>query len=264
MTRRIGRATCRNLYDGGGILLRAVDYETSAGQLPHSHPHISITLIMSGAVKEVSENGATTGAPCSVVVKPAGLCHSDAYGQGGVRSFQVNIASDAVHAVSDYARSLRYGWYHGGSATRCMLSLVQDVKMESTADGTIVRRRLRDVLGTLREPGPLIKAHDDALAAFANALVANPLDVPAVHAVAQRLGMHPVSLARAFRRRFGCSITEYRRRHRVLGACADVAAGKSSLADIAYAAGFADQPHFCRAFKTELGVSPGEYRRMIA
>ena len=256
-----GGATCRNLFDSGGILLRAVDYETSVAQSPHCHPHFSITLITSGAVEEVSEDGASTGAPCSVVVKPAGHSHSDAYGLGGVKSFQINIASDAI---PDFTRALRYGWYQGGPAARCMLSLVQVAKMESPPNQAIMGRRLRELLATLCESQPSATAHDDPLEAFASALAANPQHVPPIHAVAQRLGMHPVSLARAFRRRFGCSITEFRRRHRVLGACADVASSKTSLADIAYAAGFADQPHFCRAFKMELGVSPGEYRRMIA
>ena len=36
-----------------------------------------------------------------------------------------------------------------------------------------------------------------------------------------------------------------------------------SSAQIAQAAGFADQAHLCRIFKSEFGLTPGRYRRLI-
>ena len=38
----------------------------------------------------------------------------------------------------------------------------------------------------------------------------------------------------------------------------------ASLAEIGYAAGFADQAHFTREFRRILGASPAEWRRVAA
>jgi AraC-like DNA-binding protein len=35
--------------------------------------------------------------------------------------------------------------------------------------------------------------------------------------------------------------------------------GARSLADVAVSVGFADQPHFTRAFRTEMGLTPGGF-----
>jgi AraC-like DNA-binding protein len=39
---------------------------------------------------------------------------------------------------------------------------------------------------------------------------------------------------------------------------------KRSLADIAVETGFADQPHFTRAFSKAVGMTPGAWRRTVA
>jgi AraC family transcriptional regulator len=79
--------------------------------------------------------------------------------------------------------------------------------------------------------------------------------------LAAAVGVHPVHLARAFRRHFGASPGEYVRRLRVDWAARAVAEGPQSLADIAQLAGFADQSHMTRMFRRELGTTPGELRR---
>jgi AraC family transcriptional regulator len=43
-------------------------------------------------------------------------------------------------------------------------------------------------------------------------------------------------------------------------AMADIAAGKLSLAEIAFKAGFSSQASFTRAFYRVTGLTPGEYR----
>jgi AraC-like DNA-binding protein len=40
-------------------------------------------------------------------------------------------------------------------------------------------------------------------------------------------------------------------------------ASADGLADVAFAAGFADQAHMSREFRDTLGLSPGAYRRLL-
>jgi AraC family transcriptional regulator len=73
-----------------------------------------------------------------------------------------------------------------------------------------------------------------------------------------------VYLARAFRRAYGCSITEYVQRHRIRRAAALIADRRLPLTQAAYAAGFADQSHLCRSFRRHAGVTPSAFRALAA
>jgi AraC family transcriptional regulator len=80
--------------------------------------------------------------------------------------------------------------------------------------------------------------------------------------LAEAAGVHPVSAASAFRRFYRCTIGQYLRRCRVDFACRRLTKSGDSLAEIALAAGFADQSHFCRTFKRHTGLTPAVYRQM--
>ncbi len=78
--------------------------------------------------------------------------------------------------------------------------------------------------------------------------------------VADAVGVHPVHVARTFRRTFGCSVGAYVRRRRIDAACRSLLGSDDSLASIAVASGFCDQSHFTRRFKEQVGVTPRAYR----
>jgi AraC-like DNA-binding protein len=78
--------------------------------------------------------------------------------------------------------------------------------------------------------------------------------------VAEFSGVHPVSLARAFRRTYRCTVGEYVRKLRIEFACQQLTASDASLVEIAFSAGFSEQSHLCRTFKRLTGLTPSEYR----
>ena len=71
--------------------------------------------------------------------------------------------------------------------------------------------------------------------------------------------MHPVHLARTFRRVYQTTFAAYVRDLRIECARRELA-GRAPLSDIAALAGFADQSHFSRLFKQHTGLTPSEYR----
>jgi AraC-like DNA-binding protein len=74
-------------------------------------------------------------------------------------------------------------------------------------------------------------------------------------------GVHPVHVARGFRKRFGCTVAGYVRVIRVRRACETLAGTDLPLSTIAQSAGFSDQSHFTRVFRSTMGMSPGAFRR---
>src|SRR4029077_15444706 len=82
-----------------------------------------------------------------------------------------------------------------------------------------------------------------------------------IAAVANGVGIHPVHLARSFRRHFGCSPGEFTRFCRLERAARMLTRSDRPLSEIALESGFGDQSQFTRAFARDLGIAPGEYRR---
>jgi AraC-like DNA-binding protein len=76
-------------------------------------------------------------------------------------------------------------------------------------------------------------------------------------------GLSRYDLARQFRQRLGTSPYRY-----LMGRRLDLARrrlhGDQPLVDVAGETGFADQPHFTRAFKAVLGLTPARYRALTA
>jgi AraC family transcriptional regulator len=83
--------------------------------------------------------------------------------------------------------------------------------------------------------------------------------------LAQLAGVASLSVfhfARTFTRAMGVSPHRYVSRIRLENAMADIAAGKLSLAEIAFNAGFSSQASFTRAFYRVRGLTPGKYRTL--
>ena len=81
--------------------------------------------------------------------------------------------------------------------------------------------------------------------------------------IAAEAGVHPVHLAREFRKHYGTSVGEYLRRVRIEYACRELMGSNAAVTNIAVAAGFADQSHFSRTFKRFCGTTPGRYRASV-
>jgi AraC family transcriptional regulator len=83
---------------------------------------------------------------------------------------------------------------------------------------------------------------------------------PGLTDLAADAGVHPVYLARAFRKRYGCSPGAYLRRCRMERAIGLLDDARLSVAEVAAACGFVDQAHFAHAFRRAHRVTPSQYR----
>jgi AraC family transcriptional regulator len=82
-------------------------------------------------------------------------------------------------------------------------------------------------------------------------------------AIAQGVGTHPASLARAFRREFGTAPVRLRDNRRLARALSDVVRTDLPLAGVAAAHGYSDQAHMTRRIGAAAGWSPAALRRLF-
>ena len=80
-----------------------------------------------------------------------------------------------------------------------------------------------------------------------------------MHAAAEALGVGERRLERAFDIAIGLSPKRFARVVRFLGAVREIGRSRGSGTAVAFAAGYADQPHFVREFKRLAGVTPAQY-----
>jgi AraC family transcriptional regulator len=79
--------------------------------------------------------------------------------------------------------------------------------------------------------------------------------------LARAVGVHPVSLARAFRACFGTSLGAYLRQLRVDQAAEQLVSTDLPIAAIAVSTGFSDQSHLTRLFRRAIGTTPARFRQ---
>ena len=109
----------------------------------------------------------------------------------------------------------------------------------------------------LREQSPVwLRRATEALHAHCH----EPLRLSTVAGWAE---IHPVHLAREFRKYHGCTVSQYVEGWRVESASRKLVGSDSPLAAIALEVGFANQAHFCRIFKSVTGISPARYRAVL-
>jgi AraC-like DNA-binding protein len=77
-------------------------------------------------------------------------------------------------------------------------------------------------------------------------------------------GVSAYHLSRTFRRVTGMTISRYRRRIRVRSAIDRLAAGERDLARLAAELDYADQAHLTRSLRSEIDITPGRLRAMLA
>jgi AraC family transcriptional regulator len=82
--------------------------------------------------------------------------------------------------------------------------------------------------------------------------------------LAHEAGVHPVHLARVFRRIEKRTPGEYQQRLQVRAACELLPDPEWPLVVIAAECGFADQSHFTRVFRKLTGTTPAQFRRTLA
>ncbi len=77
-----------------------------------------------------------------------------------------------------------------------------------------------------------------------------------------RLGVHPVTISKYFKKYFGTTFGEYVRSLRINKSIFLVKNSNHSITEIAFQCGFADQSHFIRTFKAQTGLTPKYFQKL--
>jgi AraC family transcriptional regulator len=255
----------RSAQVGGFTLTEGVHPNGTA--LPwHTHAGPTMCFVLRGHFTEISGGVSIACRPGTFKVTPAGERHSDRFDQGDVRGLMIEVEAARVETVRPYSRLLEERVaFHGGLLAVIAGRIHQEFRRMDTAAPLAIEGLLLELLAAgARRSSPDASGAQPAWLADVREMLHSDTGVHwTLSQLAAAVQVHPVTLARAFRRAHACSVGEYVRRLRIERAAQELGSTTRSIAEIAMTAGFADQSHFSNVFRRQTGMSPSAFRRSI-
>ena len=243
-----------------------------------------LSILVSGALREASEGHCEDSAPGSVALKSPQLVHRNRFGPDGATILSVILPDVALRRIGvGPDRLVDWRWRHDGTSSLLGLRLACALRLEAgasvEAELIAICRWFQREAAHPHPPGCETLGRDgaDKASSYRDSLRApsasrwhrvrraleTPGPPPDMDALARVEGVHPVTLARLFRQRFGCSPTRYRQRWRALSVARELLGGDDDLVAVALDHGFSDLSHMSRVFTREVGLPPGRFRGLL-
>ena len=250
-----------------GSLLKEGVYDANIRLPIHTHERPNFCLVFKGVCTERLGTRVIDFKPLTLGFLAPGDVHSLHTSQTPVHCFGIEPAAILVERLRECSLEIKTSIYtQGGAATDLMMKLYHEFYLADDASPLAIEGLLLELLVEMarrqpslsrekRPPRWLVQAEELLRASFSSSL-----QLPAV---AVAVNIHPVHLAREFRRHYKCTAGEYVRRLRIETARRELAQSENPLAVIALAAGFSDQSHLTREFKRITGYTPLQYRNLF-
>jgi AraC family transcriptional regulator len=248
----------------GGLLVTSAVFPPRERLCPHVHERTCVATTLAGAFDSGMRGRSHWSTTSMVLTEPAAERHDNRFSSCGAHIVIVQPDGGLIERMRPFSRFLdainHFADAHIGLLARRLSAeverpdavtplAVEALGLELLAIGARCAM-LRET--TASAPRWLARVRDRLHDALTDAVSLDELAAIA--------GVHPGHLTRVFRRYYGRSIGAYQREVRLDHACRRLTDTTAPLAEIASAAGFADQSHFTRVFRRCFGLTPGAWR----
>lgn len=254
----------RGHLDVAGLVFAESLYAPGFDIPVHYHARAFFYLVLEGSCEEASGQKISTCGPSTLVFHPVAEPHANRWIGSGGRVLHVEMSQARADGIRQLAPAVdQRAEFQGGTVPWLAQRLYREYSRPDGASPLALEGLALEVLAeTFRQKIPAPERTPPRWLVRACELLHDRLDQNlSLGDVAAAVRVHPVHLARTFRRHYGCSPGEYLRRLRVEFACHELARTDAPLTEIALAAGFSDQSHLTKTFRHFHGMTPGQYRR---
>ena len=248
-----------------GLSIAEATYPGGYASEPHTEASTLLIVVLDGTMTERRGRKSVLCEPGTLVVLPREEPFAHRFDESGARLFVTQLGpawAERMRAfgVSEPAAPV---YLRSGRANAIAGDLLAEFRAGDDASSLAIQGYTLALSGEIARAGERTErsARPPWLVRATERLHASAGGDVEMAAIAAEVGVHPVHLARTFREHHGTTMGDYLRRLRVERARAQLAATAKPLSQIALEAGFADQAHFTRVFRTIVGATPGAYRR---
>jgi AraC family transcriptional regulator len=233
----------------------------------HTHETPHFVLVLRGIYSTEARNQAGLCSCSTLIFNPAGTTHRDCFHSRDGKFLSISIGLEGSRLLDRVSQAARV--VAGGATGSLEAQIVERIKREFDQEehpsAVLLEGLGLELIGKLACPEERIGlgCTPDWLLRTKEMIedcAGSELTIADLAAVA---AVHPVYLARAFRKHFGSSPGEYLRRRRLSRVQRLLADTCLPLAEVALQCGFSDQSRMTHAFRGEFGVPPGQYRRRL-
>jgi len=245
------------------VLLSEMRQPCSRSVPRHQHELAYVTVVLHGDYLEGDRGKLDELRPFTAVFNPAGIAHSTVIGPAGASFFTIELCEENIRYLA--VNLPRQTTFDRGAGTMLWpgLRLYSAFKTE-TADPLVLESYVLEMLGAITEFEAPEKAAPRWFGRVKDHLHEGFREPLRMRDLAQEAGVHPVHLARVFRKMERRTPGEYQHRLQVRAACELLRDPEWPLAAIAAECGFADQSHFTRIFRKMADTTPARFRQAVA
>ena len=256
------RANLLRVRDAAGLCLTEATHPPRLRVPPHAHEKTHFCLLLQGVYEENWGREIFVRKPGTLALAAGGGVHSNRIHSSGIRFFSIEMTQPWIDRANGHLKYFQgLTQFNNGSLPWLAMRLYREFRSEDDVAPLAIEGLVLELLAGLARQSSesengaatwLKKAQEFVRDRFQRSI--------SLVEVAEFAGVHPVSLARAFRRTHHCTFGDYVRKLRVEFACQKLTGSRASLVDIALSAGFSEQSHFSRTFKRLTGLTPSQYR----
>jgi AraC family transcriptional regulator len=250
-------------WQHGGLRLSESTYPANLKMPSHAHEQAYLGIVLSGGYTERVGRKTRECKSLTTVFHPRGESHSVAFHNSRVRIFRIEITGEWRERAGQYVKLPdEPAESDGGPLASLVLRLHNEFRSRDSWSGLAIEGLALEMMAELARCST--KQSEEGVPAWLDEvrqkLASRIGETPPLAELAAIAGVHPVHLAREFRRHFRCTIGDFIRRVRVEFACREIAETDAPLSEVALAAGFYDQSHFSNMFRRFTGMTPTAYR----
>ncbi|MFB6454774.1 helix-turn-helix transcriptional regulator [Chitinophaga sp. Hz27] len=245
--------------DAGLFRLNITDYQPETHIHKHYHENAYLSMLISGGYREINNKAEDIILPGQVLFRPSGYTHANHFHAQPGRCLNIEFNHEALQEILPDKRL-------PGALMIFKTGVLEDLYK-------LLYTFLQDPHSSLSEEYMLNCLADMTAVTIpsrlpwfgtAQKILENDFDTHhTIKSLAASVYVHPIYLARAFKERTGLTVGEYQMKMRTRKAMQLLLSSSLSIADIAFAAGFADTAHLIRSFKSKYRITPLRFRRLL-
>lgn len=245
----------KRLFFLQGVVITETEYRCKVSEDWHYHVNNHLTLILHGGNLEQRKNAEVQAIPGKVLAYPMGMPHRNRHTVHPSRNINLEIEDAFLHQYN-----LNFSVPGIEDISFFLLKIYNECFINDNDSKTSIQSLLLSIFQS--RDRNITSGTSQRVALIKEVLNDRWNENISLSELSDALGVHPVTVSKAFPKYFGCTLGEYSRRLKIHRAIHLMKSSNRPITEIALECGFFDQSHFTKTFKSLTGCTPRDFKNL--